>query len=528
MFNEEFYLEKYPKVSKKRIGPLEYYLIYGYLEGHIPSLDFDPDFYLTNYVDVKNSGMNPLVHYALYGANEGKLIQKSPSILKHEEIINTNRNILSNYNFDEEPLVSIIILNRNGITHLKRLFKDFREKTNYDNFEIIIVDNASSDESLDYLKELQKNLPIKIIENDINVSFSKGNNDAAKIANGEYLLLLNNDIEPTYGWLNEMMGTMLFNDDNVGAVGAKLIFPYYFDYKNKKKSYKIQHAGDIFAERIKPCCLYAKNKSPEYDIFDSRICGNKECIAVTGAVMLVNKEIYCKCGGLNEKYNYGLEDVDFALKLHKNNYKTIFSGKSLLFHHESSTRTKDKDYFENDKKNFNIFWNIWGDYLSKNMLIDKINYNNLFTEKRLKIVLIDKHYKRNKNSHEMLKGISKGFNDLGYDLDLITDDADYVFENSSDILVSFDLEYDISKIDARDDLVRIFSLNDFNFSKNDDLSKLDFYDVVICSKNQTYNYLKENTSIKHIFKINNESFTEYSRDVIKNLEGILKNSEGFL
>jgi hypothetical protein len=220
---------------------LEHYLLYGYKKGYIPSLDFDSNFYLTAYPDVKHSKINPLLHYVLYGISEGKIIQKSESLMRKEEILNTNINLLNNYTFDEEPLVSIIILNRNGLNHLKTLFKDFKKNTNYSNYEIIIVDNASTDASIKFIKELSNKLPIKIIENKENLSFSKANNNASKIAKGEYILLLNNDIEPTYGWLNEMMGTMQ-SKENVGAVGAKLIFPYYFDYKSSRKSFKIQHS----------------------------------------------------------------------------------------------------------------------------------------------------------------------------------------------------------------------------------------------------------------------------------------------
>ena len=311
LFDSEFYNETYDDFNG---DPLNHYLTKGYKEGKLPSLDFDPDFYLKAYPDVRQAHLNPLLHYIAYGKSEGKIIQQAYSIRRKEEICETNLAFLSNYEFDTEPLVSIIILNRNGLNHLKRLFNDFDVKTNYSNYEIIVVDNASTDDSVSFLKSLD--LPITVIENDINVSFSKGNNDAAKIAKGQYLLLLNNDIEPTYGWLNELVGTIYYNDDVV-SVGAKLIFPYYFNV-NRESSYKIQHSGDIFAERMYPCCLYAVNKSDsKLDIFDSKLTRNNLCIAVTGAVNLIDKEVYDELSGLDEEYFYGLEDVDFCLKLHK-------------------------------------------------------------------------------------------------------------------------------------------------------------------------------------------------------------------
>ena len=428
-------------------------------------MDFDPDFYLKAYPDVKQADLNPLFHYIAYGKNEGKLIQESYSIRRKEEICETNLAFLSNYEFENEPLVSIIILNKDGLHHLKRLFKDFSKKTNYSNYEIIVVDNASQDESVSYLKSLD--LPITVIENEVNESFSKGNNDAAKIAKGEYLLLLNNDIEPTYGWLNELVGTIV-NGENVASVGAKLIFPFYFN-SNRESSYMIQHSGDIFAERMYPCCLYAVNKSDSnLDIFDSSLTKNNPCVAVTGAVMLIDKKIYDELNGLDEEYFYGLEDVDFCLKLHQSGYNVLLSGNSLLFHHESSTRVKSESYFENDKHNYSTFWNKWGQYLSKNLLLDKMNSQKFFTEKNLKITIVDEE---NSNNKELISYISKKFNDNNFTVELISDMENNYVGNSSDILLSFTDKYDLNNMIARKDIVKIIVLSE-------DL-KTDGYDISV-------------------------------------------------
>ena len=460
LFDEDFYNKKYDDVSG---DPLTHYLTKGYREGKLPSLNFDPDFYLNTYPDVKQADLNPLFHYIAYGKSEGKLIQQAYAIRRKEEICETNLAFLSNYEFDEEPLVSIIILNRDGLNHLKRLFKDFDSKTNYSNYEIIVVDNASKDDSVKYLKSLD--LPIKIIENDVNVSFSKGNNDAADIANGDYLLLLNNDIEPTYGWLNELVGTIVYND--VASVGAKLIFPFYYN-TNRESSYRIQHSVDIFAERMYPCCLYAVNKSDsKLDIFDSSLTRNNLCIAVTGAVNLIDKKVYDELSGLDEEYVYGLEDVDFCLKLHKNGYKTLFAGNALLFHHESSTRVKSKSYFKNDKHNYSVFWNKWGQYLSKSLFIDKLHAKKFFTEKNLKITIINE----DDSNLELISEISKDFNNLDFTVEIISDMGNHYIGNSADILLSFTDNYDLENIIARGDIVKVIV-------NNSDLST-DGYDIVV-------------------------------------------------
>ena len=462
LFDEEFYKNTYDDVSG---DALTHYLIRGHREGKLPSLDFDPDFYLKTYPDIKQAHLNPLFHYVAYGKSEGKLIQESYCIRRKEEICETNLSFLTNYEFDSEPLVSIIILNRNGIHHLKRLFKDFDKKTNYSNYEIIVVDNASSDESVTYLKSLD--LPITVMENDVNVSFSKGNNDAAKIANGKYLLLLNNDIEPTYGWLNELVGT-IENNDNVASVGAKLIFPFYFNNK-RESSYMIQHSGDIFAERMYPCCLYAINKSDSnLDIFDSSLTRNNECISVTGAVNLIDKKVYEELGGLDEEYFYGLEDVDFCLRLHELGYKVLFAGNSLLFHHESSTRVKSESYFKNDKHNYSTFWKKWGQYLSKNLLLDKLHSKKFFTEKNLKITIIDSG---DSDNWKLISDISKKFNDRDFTVEVISDLENNYVGNSSDILLSFTDKYDLDNMIARGDIIKVIvSINGL---------KTDGYDISV-------------------------------------------------
>ena len=519
LFDEEFYTSKYPDIAISNKDPLTHYLFYGYKEGKIPSLDFDSNFYLNAYPDIKEYNINPLLHYISHGIEEGRIKQQALAIRRKEEICETNLMLLNNYKFGEEPLVSIIILNLNGLNHLQRLFKNFNKKTNYNNYEIIVIDNGSSDKSVEYLNSLKNELPIKIIENSENVSFSKGNNDGAKIAKGEYLLFLNNDIEPTYGWLNEMVGTIVVNE-KIAAVGAKLVFPYYFNEK-RSKSFTIQHSGDIFSERMKPCCLYAINKSSkQLNIFDKSLNGVNECISVTGAVMLVKKSIYHEFGGFDEGYNYGLEDVDFCLKLNSKGYKTLYCGSALLFHHESSTRLKSKSYFENDKRNYEIFWSKWGDYLSKNLLLDKIHNKKFFTEKQLDICIFDNNYNKNQ---KFISSLSKTFNLLGYEVDLITNMEDYYLGNSTDILLSFSLDYDLSRIISRKDLFKICIL--YEPKSFGDIKELKDYDMIITSNKEDFDNIQDLLPAVYIPLSSSE---EYGVKILDNIETILNDSEGFI
>ena len=458
LFDENFYRKYYKGYFNG--DALIHYLFEGYKKNFDPSKNFNTEKYLNTYPDVKKGDMNPLAHYALYGINEGRKIFLSINYMK-EEISDKNLQYLHNYKFSNEPLVSIIILNRNGLTHLKRLFNDFSKKTDYSNFECIIVDNNSDDSSVDYLKSLNVNFPLKIIENDENMSFSKANNESCKIANGEYILLLNNDIEPTFGWLNEMMGVML-NNDNVGSVGAKLVFPYY---ENKpKQSYKIQHSGDILSFRKKPYTIYAYNQNKFADPFDSKVNDLKKVVSVTAAAILIKKSIYEEVGGLDEGYIYGYEDVDFSLKLNQRGYDIWYCPSALLFHHESSTRNVSL----NSDNNYSRLNSKWWNYLNRNIFIDKIDNNKFFCEKPLNFLFIVKDI--NEIPENALK-LAEKLKDESYIVDFNVNSDNIKINGAVDVIISFTSNLN-ENIDIRDNTVKIL------FLENEEIEN-DYYDIII-------------------------------------------------
>lgn len=404
LFNIGYYLKNNPDVMISGIDPLIHYIYYGFKEGRNPNQTFDTNYYL-KYNDVRNSDLNPLVHYSLYGMDEKRKIKRSnmkskrqinvkngkrdnipikrPTIDKYREIINRNRSMIKLRGFnDNSPLVSVIIINRNGLKHLKRLFKNFKEDIQYPNYEIIVVDNASTDDSISFLEHLSNNFPLRIIKNPENLSFSKANNEAANIAKGEFILFLNNDIEPTYGWLNVMMQTALKSESS-GAIGAKLVYPdNSLSVFNKENSFKIQHIGIAFEEKpnglIEPYNI-GKGLEP----FDGIVDDEQVRVGVTAAVMLVSRKKYLEVGGLDEGYNYGYEDVDFCLKLLKKGYRNIYCPKALLFHYEHGTSEKSNYDFlvERYKSNINLFISKWGDWLHEQLLKDKLNNTGIFLEK---------------------------------------------------------------------------------------------------------------------------------------------------
>jgi GT2 family glycosyltransferase len=462
-FDENFYVSEYGEEFSDILTPIHHFLSRGYKEGKNPNNEFDTFYYRNQHEKLlKNREINPFVYYIQNGRKEG---HKTNYYDEKDNILNTNLTLLSNYEFDSEPLVSIIILNKDGLNHLKRLFKNFSDNTNYSNFEIIVVDNASEDDSVDYLKSLD--LDINIIENKENVSFAKGNNDASKIANGEYILLLNNDIEPTYGWLNEMMGTIIYND-NVASVGAKLIYPFIDDPLNTNKSFSIQHAGDILRETIDDICLYKGHNQNKFskDIFDSAISVNKKRLLVTAAVLLVKKSVYDELGGLDESYWYGYEDIDFNLRVNRAGYDTIFASSALLFHHESATRKTI------NRNNHKVFCQKWSKYLFKKLLRDKIERNYFFTDKKLDILLVgDSDFAKYEDSvHDFVDYCMKNSYNVNVDLNKNNLNID----DKTDIIISFTENYDIKSINARENIIKIMVNSDDDLNRDN----LD-YDIFI-------------------------------------------------
>lgn len=485
LFDEEFYKTHYNYNGE----PLTHYLFKGYAKGYEPSIDFNGFEYLNAYENVKSSSLNPLVHYALYGIEEGKETFASNFLIK-ERIESTNILYLNNYEFEEEPLVSIIILNRNGLTHLKRLFKDFKFKTNYSNFEVIFIDNDSTDGSVSYIKSLNVDFPIKIIENNENLSFSVANNNGVKESNGEYVLLLNNDIEPTYGWLNEMMGIIL-NNKNAAAVGAKLVFPYYDSLETSHKSFKIQHSGDVFAFDKNPM-IYAYNRNSLEEPFEKDVNETKKVVAVTAACILIKKSVYYELNGLDEGYVYGYEDVDFSLKLNRAGYDVYYCSTALLFHHESSTRVIDINF----KSNSDILVEKWYDYLNKNIYLDKIENKKFFCEKPLKFLLIDDKIKSAENCEELDKmkenddlkiQFAREIKERKYEFEFANANKNIFADRLTDILISFSPNVNIKDMDARENIVKILFMLENPKTKQD----LSFYDLIITNQNTIYDASKE-------------------------------------
>ena len=234
------------------------------------------------------------------------------------------------YELKNKPLVSIIIPTKDHADILENCLKSIYKLSTYQNYEIIVIDNNSEkEETFALLKTYAKNKNFRYQRIECEFNYSYLNNEAVKMAKGEYVILLNNDIEViTPNWLELMLSYASLK--STGTVGAKLLFP----------DDTIQHAGIIMGKGgLAGHAHYGKNKdyiSPQYELkmpYDVSAC--------TAACLMVSKNKFNEVNGLEEKLKVAFNDVDFNLKLLDKGYNNIFLPNVLLYHYESKSRGLD-------------------------------------------------------------------------------------------------------------------------------------------------------------------------------------------
>lgn len=227
------------------------------------------------------------------------------------------------------PLVSIVIPNKDHVEDLRRCIQSIVNKSTWTNYEIIVVENNSKEQSIfDYYKELEALPQVQVVTYEGEFNYSKINNFGVSKTKGEYLLLLNNDTEViTPDWIEQLL--MYAQRKDVGAAGAKL---YYGDDT-------IQHAGVVIGLGAHRSAGHTHYKMPRQHLgYMGRLCYAQDVTAVTGACLMVSRAAYDQVGGLDESFTISLNDVDFCLKLREAGYLNIFTPFAELYHYESKTR----------------------------------------------------------------------------------------------------------------------------------------------------------------------------------------------
>ncbi|MBU1775182.1 MAG: glycosyltransferase family 2 protein [Gammaproteobacteria bacterium] len=229
------------------------------------------------------------------------------------------------------PKISILVPTRDGLELLKRCVDSILQKSRYQDYEILIIDNQSKDpEALGYLAAVGEDMRVRVLHFDAPFNFSAINNFAARRAQGEVLCLLNNDTEViTPDWLEEMLGHLL--QTKVGVVGAKLYYP----------DGRIQHGGDLIGVGgiANHAHAYQQRANPGYC---NRAVAAQDLSAVTAACMLTWRSLYQELGGLDEQHlQVAFNDVDYCLRVREAGYRVVWTPYAELYHHESVSRGKD-------------------------------------------------------------------------------------------------------------------------------------------------------------------------------------------
>ena len=262
-------------------------------------------------------------------------------------------------------LVSIVVINFNGKDYLLRCIKSLL-KSSYKNYEIIIVDNASSDGSVLAVKNefTSKLKNIKILRLKKNYGPAKARNEGVKIAKGKYLGFLDNDTQVDKDWVSEAI--KLFNKDKkIGCLQCKLLllkeknkFDYAGEYINQY-GFLIQRAG------------YQEIDQGQYD-------QEVDILAAKSAGMFIRKDVFNKIGGFDDDYFIYVEETDLGWRSWLAGYRTIFCPKSVVYHEFSSSL----NILGPGKTNYNIRFHGTKNYICT--LIKNLEFKNL-------LIILPKH-----------------------------------------------------------------------------------------------------------------------------------------
>ena len=254
------------------------------------------------------------------------------------------------WHWEEEPLVSVLIPNKDHAADLRKCLESLKRCTDYPNLEIIIIENNSTEEeTFAYYRELtETDGRIRVITYEGGFNYSAINNFGVRESRGDYLLLLNNDTEFITDAVREMLGFCMRPD--VGAVGARL---YYGDDT-------IQHAGAIIGWGGVAGHAFV-NQKRGVSGYQHRIICQQDMSAVTAACMMVRRSVFLEAGGFSEELAVAFNDIDLCMKIREKGYLIVYNPFAELYHYESKSRglentPEKKSRFGRELKIFEKKW----------------------------------------------------------------------------------------------------------------------------------------------------------------------------
>ncbi len=276
------------------------------------------------------------------------------------------------YLLGDKPLISIVVPTRNAIDLVRRCVQSIRERSTYPNYEIVVVDNQSSDPAaVDYLWALERNGIAQVVQYSLPFNFAAVNNFGVRHTRGDLLLFLNNDTEVIASeWLEALAEHAIRPD--VGAVGARLLYP----------DGRIQHAGVILG--LGDVADHAhKHLPPDAAGYFGRAWLIQNFSAVTAACMMTRRGVFDEVGGFDERLGMALNDVDFCLRLREKGYRIVWTPYAELYHRESATRgpydtAEKRQRLREETEYLRRRWGArleWDPYYSPNLTRDRHDFS---------------------------------------------------------------------------------------------------------------------------------------------------------
>lgn len=243
------------------------------------------------------------------------------------------------------PKVSIIILSKNAHIHISRCLRSIFERTSYPNYEVLVVDNGTTDPlALRLLKES----PVKVVPFNLPFNYSQANNLGAAAAQGEFIVFLNNDTEVlSSDWLEQML--FYFNDPDIAIVGPMLIYP----------DQTVQHAGIVLG--LRSTADHIMRGFPfDSDGYAGSLSCPRNVSAVTGACLMMRKSDFLDTGGMVEYYGTHYQDLDLCLRFVSAGKRIVYVPYAMLVHYEGASRGRDYDHLDRA-----LLLDTWGDVIAK-------------------------------------------------------------------------------------------------------------------------------------------------------------------
>jgi GT2 family glycosyltransferase/spore maturation protein CgeB len=273
------------------------------------------------------------------------------------------------------PLVSAIVVTRNGVGHLRRLLPAL-DRLAYRDLEVVIVDNGSSDATIPYIHSLETHYPIRVVRNAENRSFSEANNQGVAESTGEFLLLINNDVAPAGDHVLGHMVDRLIKDPGLVAVGSRLVYPRRNGPQmgpiSRAADLSLQHRGIGFITRDgNPV---ARNIGGGDDPLSAKASEPREVEAATAACLLLRRSAFRAVRGFTIGYDYGTEDVDLCVKLRAAGGRIAYEPEATFWHHESATQHREDQEGRalRQRANRELFADLWAPRVFREVMLDRL------------------------------------------------------------------------------------------------------------------------------------------------------------